>query len=394
MADRLFDEEDLLDAARAETGLDDFGPPHFREGMSVLIESLTNDARLKADVVPRARATIHGRLTTRLRVQDWLNGHPEVYEERIEAPVCILGSPRSGSSIMHELWSLDPTTRNPLAWEVRNPIPPPETATYNTDPRIAALAAQMGGVPEAAADGSPAVPHRSGAQLPSEDVEITMLDFASVIPMVTFYVPTYTKWLFEEVDYAPVYGTLSTFLKMLQSRCPGSPWVLKSLYSMHYMDAFLAEYPDVRVIWLHRDPLTATASGVHLVQMAAGGSSDEVDRVDLARDVAHWSVVRHDLSVDVQEKAMVPEDRLYNVHYDEFVADHAGTVKKIYEHFGMELRPEIEQAMRDYVAANPAESLGGRHEYTFADSGLDPAEYRERFARYQAYFDVPNDPGT
>src|SRR5439155_8590471 len=49
----------------------------------------------------------------------------------------------------------------------------------------------------------------------------TMLDFASVIPMVTFYVPTYTKRLFEEVDYAPTYAYLTMFLQLLQSRCPG-----------------------------------------------------------------------------------------------------------------------------------------------------------------------------
>jgi hypothetical protein len=389
----LFDEEDLLDAARKETGLDDFGPPHFREGMGVLIESLGNDAQIKDEVVPRARALFMGRLTMRLRVQDWLNHHPEVYDERVEAPICIIGSPRSGSSIMHELWSLDPGTRNPLAWEVRNPIPPPETATYLTDPRIAALQAQMGGAPEAAAAGTPAVPHRSGAMLPSEDVEITMLEFASVIPMVTFYVPRYTRWLFEEVEYGPVYRYLTSFLKLLQSRCPGSPWVLKSLYSMHYMDAFLAAYPDARVIWMHRDPVTATASGVHLVQMAAGGSSDRVDRVDLARDVAHWSVVRHELSVDVQERGMLAPEKLFNVRYPEFVADHVGMLEQIYEHFEMELRPEVEQAMRDYVGAHPADELGGRHEYSLEQSGLDTREYRERFRRYQEYFDIPDDDG-
>ena len=391
MGELLFDADELLAAARAETGLDDFGPDHFREGMGVLIDSLTRDAQIKDEVVPRARALFMGRLTMRLRIQDWLTSHPEVFEERIEAPICIIGSPRSGSSIMHELWSLDPATRNPLAWEVRSPIPPPETATYLTDPRIAALQAQMGGAPDAAAEGTPAVPHRSGAMLPSEDVEITMLDFASVIPMVTFYVPTYTKWLFEEVDYAPTYAYLTTFLQLLQSRCPGSPWVLKSLYSMHYIDAFRAAYPDARVIWMHRDPLTATASGVNLVQMAAGGSSDRVDRVDLARDVAHWSVVRHDLAVDVQQQGRIPDAQLFNVRYPEFVADHVSTIARIYDHFGMELRPEVEQTMRDYVAAHPADELGGRHEYSLEQSGLDSREYRERFRRYQEYFDIAND---
>jgi hypothetical protein len=389
LATRVFEVDDLLEAASSETGLSDYGPPHFREGLEVLVESLSYDSKLRADAVPKARAMIMAPLVRRLQVQHWRNEHPEVERERIEAPVCIIGSPRSGSSIMHELWSLDPSTRNPLAWEVRHPVPPPETATYTTDARIEQMRLEMG---LTEASGDPKVPHRAGPTLPSEDVEITMLDFASVVPMVRYYVPTYTERLFEKVDFGPVYRTLTGFLRLLQSRCPGSPWVLKTLYSMHYIDAFLAEYPDARVIWLHRDPVTATASGAHLVQMASKPSSDDIDPVDYARDVARWSVVRHDLSVDIQEKGLIPPERLFNVRFHEFVKDHVGTVKAIYEHFGMELHPEVEATMRAYVGANPADTV--RHDYTLRDCGLDPVEYRRKFARYQEYFGIPNDPGS
>src|SRR5688500_14977748 len=121
MAAPLFDEEELLEEAVNETGLSNFGPPHFREGMRVLIDSLTNDAALKPEVVPRARTMFTTQLKKRLQVQEWYDRHPEILDQPIKAPLFILGSPRSGSSIMHEILSLDPAHRTPQSWEVNMP---------------------------------------------------------------------------------------------------------------------------------------------------------------------------------------------------------------------------------------------------------------------------------
>jgi hypothetical protein len=44
-----------------------------------------------------------------------------------------------------------------------------------------------------------------------------------------------------------------------------------------------------------------------------------------------------------------------------------------------------------FLAAHPQEEHG-RHRYRFADTGLDPGEWRERTRRYQEYFDVPSEP--
>src|SRR5688572_15473629 len=120
MADLLFDQEELLGEAASETGLSNFGPDHFREGLGVLIESLTKDSALKPEAVGRARTMIMNQLVKRLRIQEWYDTHPEILEQTITAPIFILGSPRSGSSIMHEILSLDPAVRTPQSWEVNN----------------------------------------------------------------------------------------------------------------------------------------------------------------------------------------------------------------------------------------------------------------------------------
>ena len=47
--------------------------------------------------------------------------------------------------------------------------------------------------------------------------------------------------------------------------------------------------------------------------------------------------------------------------------------------------------MRDYLAGRPKDKHGA-HEYSFADLELDPVVERERFARYQRHFSVPEEP--
>ena len=99
-----------LTALDAETGL----TPDGRE--RALAQFRDNLARLAAIVADRA-------------------AHPEIAEVQIDRPVFILGLPRCGTSILHALIGADPQVRTPLQWEVAAPSPPPEAATFDTDPR-------------------------------------------------------------------------------------------------------------------------------------------------------------------------------------------------------------------------------------------------------------------
>jgi hypothetical protein len=47
-------------------------------------------------------------------------------------------------------------------------------------------------------------------------------------------------------------------------------------------------------------------------------------------------------------------------------------------------------AVRGYLDAHP-QGAHGEHRYSFDDLGLDPTEARAGFARYQSFFDVPNE---
>ena len=97
-----------------------------------------------------------------------------------------------------------------------------------------------------------------------------------------------------------------------------------------------------------------------------------------------------DRSVDARENGTVPADQIVDVQFAEFMADPFATIRRVYDRLGFELTADAEQRMRDYLASNPQDKHG-RHTYTFADTGLDPGEWRERARRYQDYFDVPSE---
>jgi hypothetical protein len=118
------------------------------------------------------------------------------------------------------------------------------------------------------------------------------------------------------------------------------------------------------------------------------------DDVTVADVSAQWSgpvLDALDRSVTARESGIVPPDRVVDVHFGAFMADPFRTIRSIYERLGAELTPEAEARMRRFLAENRADKHGA-HEYSFADTGLDPGAVRERARRYVEYFDVESEP--
>ena len=56
-------------------------------------------------------AQVVGNLVNRLRVIDWVTQHPEVRDEKVVAPLVVLGLPRTGTTRMSRLLGCDPNRR-------------------------------------------------------------------------------------------------------------------------------------------------------------------------------------------------------------------------------------------------------------------------------------------
>ena len=88
-------------------GLTDFGDDSYREPLERLLWSLANEADLNAIGRPVLRQRMVDILATRLRVQAWLQRYPEIRDEQIEAPLVIVGLPRTGTTMLHRTIAAD-----------------------------------------------------------------------------------------------------------------------------------------------------------------------------------------------------------------------------------------------------------------------------------------------
>ncbi len=378
------DEQTLIARAIRRTGLEDLGDGAFREALRRLVASLEREGALTLLGRVIARADLVRLLENRLRIMDTHRRHPAIAAAEIRRPVFIIGLPRTGTTILHELFAQDPANRVPMTWEVMHPWPPPERASYETDARIAAVEKHFGGI-ERLIPGFQSM-HPMGARLPQECVALTAHDFASMLFSTTHHVPSYDRWL-GAADLRPVYASHRRQLQYLQWRCPAERWVLKSPGHLWALDALLAVYPDARIVQTHRDPLRVVASLTSLVTLLRQLASDRVDPVAIGDEWTRKLADGLARATAVRDRGLPGEARVLDVHFAELMRDEIGTVRRIYEQLGMELTPAAETRMRRYLAANPADRRG-RHRYTLAGAGLDPRVERERYAGYVERFGV------
>ena len=380
--------DQLTDQAQQATGLADFGDESWREGAERLISELNDGAALTEIGSAIAGSDVHEYLTSRLRVVDWVKRNPSIAEADIRPPIVVLGQPRTGTTILFDVLAQDPANRVPLTWEVDQPWPPPETASYESDPRIENVDAKLANV-ELLIPGFRAM-HDMGARLGQECVRITAADFRSMIFSTQYRVPEYQRWLLYQADMAPAYRYHRMFLQYLQSAHSAERWVIKSPAHLWSLQAMFDEYPGALIVQTHRDPLRVVCSLASLVDLLRRLASDDVSVSSVAAEWVDDIVLGLNRAVEARRDGTVPAGQAVDVLFRDFVGDPMAVIRTIYERLGIELTEAAELAMRSFLAANPQEKHGG-HKYSFADTGLDAGLLREQTRAYQDFFDIPEE---
>ncbi len=384
------DPDEILDEARRLTGRSDFGGTDFLEPYRLFTRSVDEESESHAVGRMIARSDLVNWLVNRLELTEARARHPEIAEERIEAPLFICGLPRTGTSILHELLAQDPDHRVPLHWEVRHPCPPPERATYETDPRIERAQRQVDLwnhiVPEYA------TMHELGARIPVECIQITAHSFVSDELLGRHQVPSYGAW-FATADQTPAYEMHRAFLQHLQWKCPGERWVLKAPSHLGALRTLLAVYPDARIVVTHRDPLRVLPSVASILYSTAFVRSDAID----PQEVLSWFTPETclfllDQMTALRDEGVLPAEQVLDVRYGDLMREPVETLGSIYRHFDLPFTDATAQRMRDYLAHKPKDKHG-RHAYRFEDTGLDLAAERARFTAYQERYGVPSETG-
>ncbi|GJP41708.1 hypothetical protein CLOM_g1354 [Closterium sp. NIES-68] len=297
------DMESMLRIASWGTGLKDFGDTGFLTGLALCVR----DTETHANLTPFGRIAIwldvQRMLQGRLRLVDCRKRFPEIEEEQIRAPMVILGMPRTGTTLLYNLLSLDyERFRAPRSWECRYVYPPPQAETFRTDPRIALMDDSLRAVHAVIPDLHTI--HPMYPEGPQETFELMCYDMTSfVIPFTHITAPSYLEW-FMRSDITPTYEFLKWQLKYLQWRGPKAPqWLLKSPEHIFSLRSMLKVFPDARIICTHRDPVKVISSAHSLMRCFRSLTADPVDNRMIAPLWAPHLARALDDMIDLREAA-------------------------------------------------------------------------------------------
>jgi len=365
----VFSSDDLIEAAKRESGLTSFGGDSYREGLEILVASLRDEANLTPVGENFLKGRLLNRLVSRLQIEEWYTGCPETEEVPITAPLFGLGLPRTGSTALSFLLAQDPDIRYLRMWEALRPFPPPSTVA-GSDPRLTApndwaLPAVTKHVP-------------MDATGPMADMEILALDFKTVSYYGSARMPTYTDWL-RDADLTSAYLYQRRTLKMLQWGEPPRPWRLKMPAHMLWLDYLINAFPDARFVMTHRDPTDVMLSVCSMIAEMQSAFTAEVDLLEIGRsNLLQWTT---GIQRVMNYRDEFGDARFYDIDFRAMRADPIGEIKRLYAWLGEPVSPEFDRRMRDWWTQNSAnrEPRGSSDPIPF---GLDLDEIRASFAEY------------
>jgi hypothetical protein len=370
----MLDAENLVAETERVTGLTDWGEPEFRDALDRLCASTGADDALAGQ--------ISALLQKRLHLYADRAHFPEIAEQKIVAPIFVVGFPRSGTTILHALLAADPRARSPLTWELGAPSPPPRAETALSDPRIAETQAGIEQLPQQFR-----AMHAMGAMLPDEDNSIMQLAFRSLNFAATREIPDYIDWLLD-CDMAPAFALHRHMLQHLQAFHKREWWVLKAPPHLFALDALFATYPDARIIFTHRDPASIMPSNASLVAFLHEMSGNAVNRVELGvAETAKWRKgMERALAFRAQNSHL--SGRFYDLQYRDFTTDPMAAVEAVYGWLGNVLPSESRAAMVAFLA-DSRQGKHGKHDYSPEQYGMSAEAIRDEFFNYMTDYSVP-----
>lgn len=384
-----FDPEQLMAKASEKTGLSDFGPDYFRTALDRLCASAESDLNLSAIGRRNLHAQILDHLIQRLRFEQLWKSHPAILDEPVEQPIIIVGLPRSGTTFLQQLLSLDPVMRSAPFWESLSPLPDHDPAIRPPDD--APLVERARRNVEGLAINAPALLalHQLDPMVAEEDIYLLGPGFATMLHEWVYILPSYAEW-FAKTDQTPGYLHFRKVIQTLQWLRGGREqrWLLKCPQHMEQLDPLLTAFPDATIVETLRDPATACVSVTNLTVYGQRLRTNTPDPVGTG---AAFTLIITRL-VDAYVRDRPEQDRRFvPVHFAELMQEPMAAVEAIYAAANLELTPKVRALMEAHITANSSKKGHGGSDYAAQDFGIDVEALRGRLAPYYARFCVSYD---
>lgn len=375
--------------ASAKAGYHDFGDLRRDAGLGALLQSIQETTWRQMSDAARGVVIdyLSHQLVSRLKLVQDRKTYPEIAKQEIRAPLIVVGPPRSGSTLLHTLLSLDPDNMVPEHWLCREPSPPLALGAP-TPERLRAAEQRMMNLFNLIPDVFVTHPYmiEEGAGALAE-CGSDILSLASTAQQLWCFWggDRYRDYLLQ-ADHTAALGMHHDFLQHAQWGKSGSRWALKGSDHMLWLCELAARYPDAKLIWTHRDlseQLASLASVQAILRGLTGNPVTNELRCAQGKKAMEfqWAIT---------EKAMkarkaIGDDRFYDSNYHELMGDHVEGVRRIYEWAGLTMSDRHADAIRQWTADHK-QTKHGTHKHSPEEFGMSGDQVNERFASYTERF--------
>lgn len=377
-----------MELARRSTGLSDFGSYDVRTAVDKMLHMLCNEADLHLfGRIASTQLTLRN-LENCLRVQQAFVDEPELDDIPVEEPIIIVCTPRTGSTLLHNLLAQHPNVRAPRMWELHRPCPPPHPALEKTDARIRKSDREFGMyyrlIPEMRAI------HYFAPLAVEECTHLFLNTFTCRMSFAAMAnLTSYADWVMK-LDMAPAYREYKRTLKILARNYPRKTLVLKSPGHLLCMEALHEVFPKARIVHIHRDPATAAGSFCSLTEAVQISVRRNVDVAEIGNT---WNRLWTPAVMDSIRWRETGELNILDLDFRDVIADPPGVAASVFEYFGIDAPAALHTNIARYLGENPKDMYGS-HQYDLHRYGLDRRALLEQYAPYIDFFDVALDAGA
>ena len=320
---------------------------------------------------------------------------PGFKKVKVQAPIFIIGNPRSGTTFLHRLLSRDEGHfASMTTWEI---LLAPAVSTRKFIWAAAKLIRLLG-IPirrlirrwEREWQENNVV-HKIRLRGPEEDEylwvhifsTLKIWSFAAMVEeaepyidydqqmdpvqkerMMTFYHAALQRHLFSRDAQEEIY----------LAKNPNFSPMIRTL---------LDQYPDARFIYLVRSPLQAVPSHLSLKEKEWQLLGSPLEPYAAREFILEESLRWYTYPLDELEK--LPEDQWIVLEFEKLVGDARTAVREIYRRFGLALSEPFDRILRE--EASKARQHESEHEYSLSEMGLSEERLKERFAEVFKRFD-------
>lgn len=374
---------DLRRAASRSTGLIDWGDDPLADLFENLVASLEADGNLTPLGRAMARQGLTRLLKTRLYLQRELAARPDIPQREIRRPIIIAALPRTGTTLLHNLLSLSEDGRPLLLWETMTPARTGRRLS-DSDRRAEHMRRQVAFLKRWLP--TMATMHEVSADGPEECSLLLAYSYLLPFPadsLIGGYRSRLDRMSDAEIDLMYQYHRMQ--LQILQGDT--SPqWILKGISHLFGLGSLLATYPDACVIQTHRDPCRVVPSICSLQFLFVEPMFRNLDGYG---EAVASSLADH-LRRGLDGRDRFPAERVFDLAYEDLVADPLESVRRIHDHFGLEFTSRHRQRCEQWLAANPRHKHGV-HKYSLEQFGLTEQRIDELYGFYTDRF-LPSAP--